>query len=252
MAELPEDPLADSNASLNSALEATAAILPWLAKPKKRRFAPELNTRWIAACQRLNLAWVERHGDGLSDFRPSVFALYSLSIEITDADCLRLGEALASATDRLEEAQTSRRVIAALSACIECLTEADGLEHPNFAERAQHFAQRLENCASANDDGERSAIIDRLFVAETLERLERMHDALAALPPDSETLLIETDELIQHAEHLALFGIVHSARKLIQTLNQAHIHQSLESETIRAHVLRQLTGLRQQTVTVNG
>ena len=143
-------------------------------------------------------------------------------------------------------------MIAALSACIECLTEADGLEHPNFAERAQHFAQRLENCASANDDGERSAIIDRLFVAETLERLERMHDALAALPPDSETLLIETDELIQHAEHLALFGIVHSARKLIQTLNQAHIHQSLESETIRAHVLRQLTGLRQQTVTVNG
>ena len=252
MAELPENELTDSNTQLSSALEATASILPWLAKPKKLRFAPELNTRWMAVCQRLSLAWTERHGDGLEDVRPSVFALYSLTLETADSDCLRLGEALASATDRLEEAQTSRHVIAALSACIECLSEADGLEHPNFAERAQHFAKRLENCATANDDGERSAIIDGLFVAETLERLERMHDALDALPPDSETLLIETDELIQHAEHLALYGIVHTARQFMQTLNQAHIHHSLESETIRAHALKQLTRLRQQTVTVNG
>lgn len=248
-----EGDLADNDAATAAALEATAAILPWLAKPQKLRFAPALNTRWMAACQRLSGAWAERHAGGLNDLRPAVFALYSLSLETADADCLRLGEALASATDRLDEGAAPPRIVAALTSCIECLAEADGLEHPSFVERAQHFAKRLEDCAaSAQGDNERSAVIDRLFVAETTERLERMQDALAALPPDGETLLIETDELIQHAEHLALFGIVHAARQLMKTLNQASLHNSLESETIRAHVLRQMEALNQLNAAVDG
>lgn len=248
-----EDALADNDSATASALEATAAILPWLAKPQKLRFAPALNARWMAACQRLHGAWAERHGAGLNDVRPAIFALYSISLETTDADCLRLGEALASAADRLDEGAAPPRIITALTSCIECLADKDGLEHPSFAERAEHFASRLAACAaSAQGDNERSTVIDRLFVAETRERLERMQDALAALPPDGETLLIETDELIQHAEHLALFGIVHAARQLMKTLNRASQHQSLESETIRAHVLRQLEALNQLNVAVDG
>ncbi len=247
-----EDDLADNDSATASALEATAAILPWLAKPQKLRFAPALNQRWVSSCQRLSSAWAGRHAEGLNDLRPAIFSLYSLSLETADTDCLRLGEALASATDRLDEETAPPRVIAALSACIECLVEADGLEHPSFIERARHFSKRLEDCAAcAQGDNERSAVIDRLFVAETGERLERMHDALAALPPDGETLLIETDELIQHAEHIALFGIVHAARQLMKTLNQANLHHSLESETIRAHVLRQLEALNQLNVAVD-
>ena len=235
-----------------SAMEATAAILPWLAKPQKLRFPPALNTRWIAACQRLHGAWADRHGADENDIRASVFALYSLTLETGDVDCLRLGEALASAIDCLEEKTVPPRLVAALSACSECLNENEGLEHPAFAERIQHFAARLEKCAAtAKEMDERSAVIDRLFVAETHERLERMHDALAALPPDGESLLIETSELVEHAEHLALFGIIHAARQLQRTLQQASTYNSLESETIRTHVLSQLAALAQLTDTVD-
>ena len=235
-----------------SAQEATAAILPWLATPQKLRFPPDLNTRWIAACQRLHCAWAERHSLGEDDIRPAVFALYSLTLESADVDCLRLGEALASAIDCLEAEAVPPRIVAALSACIECLSENGGLEHPAIAERIQHFAERLEKCAAtAKETGDRSAVIDRLFVAETHERLERMQDALAALPPDGESLLIEIAELIEHAEHLTLYGMIHAARKLQQTLQQASKHNSLESETIRAHVLAQLAALAQLTDTVD-
>ena len=235
-----------------SAQEATAAILPWLAKPQKLRFPPDLNTRWIAACQRLHCAWAERHSLCEDDIRPAIFALYSLTLESADVDCLRLGEALACAIDCLEAEAVPPRIVAALSACIECLIEDGGLEHPAFVERIQHFAERLEKCAAtAKQTSDRSAVIDRLFVAETHERLERMQDALAALPPDGAALLVETGELLEHAEHLALYGMIHAARRLEKTLLQASKHNSLESETIRAHVLSQLTALAQLTDTVD-
>jgi hypothetical protein len=252
MAEFPEEAFEESNDAVVSALEATAAILPWLAKPQKLRFPPALNAHWIAACQRLHCAWAERHSGGEDDIRPAVFVLYSLTLETGDVDCLRLGEALASAVDCLEAEAVPPRIVAALSACVECLSEVEGLEHPAFAERIQHFAERLEKCAaSAKELTDRSAVIDRLFVAETHERLERMQDALAALPPDTDSLLSETGELLEHAEHLALYGMIHATRRLLKTLQQASAHNSLESETIRAHVLSQITALAQLTDTVD-
>lgn len=246
MAENPEDHLEESRAALASTFEATAAILPWLAKPKSARFPPALNTRWIAACQRLKHTWSERHAEGEQDVRSAIFGLYELTLESADIECIRLGEALASATDCLDQGLPPSRIIAALSACIESLSEADGLEHPAFAERISHFATRLErSVAAAGEIGDRSSVIDRLFVAETHERLERMHDALAALPPDAYALLSETGELLQHAEHLALHGIVHATRKLLNALQLAGKHNSLESETIRTHILNQLATLAQ-------
>lgn len=252
MSEIPEERLEESSMAVASAQEATAAILPWLAKPQKLRFPPALNTRWIAACQYLHDAWTERHSAAEDNIRPAVFALYSLTLETGDIDCLHLGEALASAIDCFEEEAVSPHIVAALSACCECLIEGEGLEHPAFAERIQHFALRLEkSAATAKETNVRSTVIDRLFVAETHERLERMHDALAALPPDGKLLLIETGELIEHAEHLSLYGMIHAARQLLQTLQQASTHNSLESETIRAHVLSQLVALRKLTDTVD-
>ncbi len=245
----------DSAAGRSAAatLEATAAILPWLVKPQQPRFAPALNARWKLTCELLHQAWSERHDAGSSDLRAAVFALYNLSLETADSHCLRLGEALASVADRLDEGIATARLIAALSSCIDCLSEAEGLEHPLFIERAQHFSERLERAAAAPDsDNERSSIIDRLFIGEARERLERMRDALAALPPDGKTLRIETEELIQDAEQLSLFGIVHGARLLLKILHQASQHQSFESETIRNHVLRQIDALEQLTLAVDG
>lgn len=217
MTDIPEEDLEETRAALAPTLEATAAILPWVAKPRVLRFAKQLNERWIAGCSRLNAAWSARHEQGDEDIRPSIFALYAIALETADGDCLHLGEALASAADALEDGTPSARLLAALTATIECFAEADGLEHVLFGERARHFARRLENSLTTGDEP-RSAIVDRLFAGEAGERLERMHDALAALPPDAYALKLEAGELLQQAEHLELYGIVHLSRQLLQTL----------------------------------
>ena len=62
MADIPEDDLAESRAALAPTLDATAAILPWVAKARPARFDPKLNERWIAAGKRLYQAWSDRHG----------------------------------------------------------------------------------------------------------------------------------------------------------------------------------------------
>ena len=247
MADLPEPSLEDTRAALAPTLDATAAILPLLNRPKPPRFAPELNERWQAACQRLDKAWAERNGAGADDVRPAIFALFSIALECRDVDCLRLGEALASACDRLEADTVPARTIAALSACIECLNEAGGLEHAAFAERARHFAGRLE-ASAAPSVSERSAVLDQLFVGEANERIERLHDALDALPPDAYALKTEAQELAQQAEHLELWGIVHLARKIGNIVGS---HSNLEAETPRQQLLAVLHDLSLAIAAVN-
>ena len=181
MADIPEDDLEETRAALAPTLEATAAILPWVAKPKALRFDVKLNERWIEAGKRLAQSWSERHHAGSDDIRPAIFNVYAIALETADSDCLRLGEALACAADRLEETTPGSRLIAALSGAIECLNEPGGLEHEAFGERARHFAGRLEATANAGENPDRSTILDHLFVNEAREAIELMHEALAAL-----------------------------------------------------------------------
>ena len=214
MADIPEEDLEETRAALAPTLAATAAILPWVSKPRQLRFEAKLNARWVAAGKRLAAAWSDRHGAGAESIRPAIFSLYAIAIETADGDCLRLGEALASAADRLENESPSPRLIAAITGTIECLNEADGLEHEAFADRAQHFSMRLEAAASAPDNAERSVVLDRLFVDEAGEQIDLMRDALAALPPDSYALTTEAMKLAQQAELLELWGIMHLARQM--------------------------------------
>lgn len=215
-----EESLAETRAVLAPTLAATAEILPWLAKPHTPRFSPEINARWSSASKRLVIAWSERHRDGGADVRPAIFSLYAIALETADTDCLKLGEALASAADRLEERAPSVKLVAALSATIECLSESSGLEHEAFPERARHFAERLGNCmASASEGCERSAILDRIFVDEANEQIELMHDALAVLPPDAYALKSEASHMAQHAELIELWGVMHLARQLANKID---------------------------------
>lgn len=212
MAELPEEDLAATRAALAPTLDATAAILPWLGQAKPSRFPAALNQRWISAGQRLAGAWLDRYGPGGGELRPALFALYAVALDSADADCLRLGEALASAADRLDNGAPPR-LIAALSSAIETLNDPQGLEHEAFADRARHFAERLEQ-ATVAPDAVRSAVIDQLFIDEALERIDLMHDALAALPVDAYALAVESTGLAQQAEQVELWGIMHLARQL--------------------------------------
>lgn len=246
MTDIPEDELAVSRAAMAPTLAAVAAILPWLAKPQPLRFAPELNQRWIEACKGLANAWAERHGAGESAIRPAIFALYSVALESADIDCLRLGEALASAADQLEGCAPSPRLIAALAASIECLNDRAGLEHPTFPERASHFAQRLESMSLPGAvSSQRSLVLDRLFVVEANEYLERMLDALALLPPDAYALKSAAVELAQAAENLEFFGVMHLAREMAASMN-ARV-ADLDAEVSRSKVE---AGLRQLAETI--
>jgi len=250
MADIPEHELEETRAALAPTLEATAAILPWVAKPRQARFDDKLNERWMAAAKRLAQAWAERHGSGAEAVRPAIFGLYAIALETTDADCLRLGEALASAADQLEESAPAPRLIAALSAAIDCLSEADGLEHAAFAERASHFAGRLEAMARAPDANERSAVLDQLFVDEAHEQIQLMRDALAALPPDAYALSTESLKLAQQAELLEIWGVMHLASQLAETISR---HAAdLDNPPVRTQVENQLNGLASAIAAVNG
>lgn len=220
MDDIPEDDLEESRAALAPTLDATAALLPWVEKSRPPRFDPKLNERWVEASTTLEQAWSQRHGASADDVRPAVFKLYGIALETADSDCLRLGEALAGAADRLEEGNPSPRLIAALTATIECLDDPLGLEQEAFAERARHFAERLEKTASANDASQRSPLLDRLFVSEAHEQLELLRDALAALPPDAYVLTTEALKLAQDAESLEIWGVMHLARQFADSVTR--------------------------------
>jgi hypothetical protein len=220
MAALPRksfsaDELEGTRAALAPTLEAAAAILPWVKKPQPLRFPPELNTRWQAACQALAERWAERHQRGDTVIRPAIFSLLGIALESGDIDCLRFGETLASVADRLEAGAAGTRLVAAITATSEALQEANGLENSGFIGRIQHFTQRLESSLQpSNKPGERSDVLDNLFVHDSEERLERMREALLVLPIDVYALRLECQEMIEQAQEIDMFGIIHLGRQL--------------------------------------
>lgn len=241
MDDIPEDDLEESRAALAPTLDATAALLPWVEKSRPPRFDVKLNQRWIEASHRLEQAWSQRHGPGADDVRPAVFNLYTIALETADGDCLRLGEALAGAADRLEDEAPSPRLIAALTGTIECLRDAAGLEHNAFAERARHFAGRLETATAATELTQRSPVLDRLFVGEAHEQLELLRDALASLPPDAYVLTTEALKLAQDAETLEIWGVMHLARQFADAVTR-HANE-LDGHAAREQLLALLDTL---------
>lgn len=243
MGTIPEDELEETRAALAPTLHATAAILPWVAQAKTARFASELNDRWLATCRQLRADWSERQRLGTSALRPTIFALYGIALETQDADCLALGEAFASCADHFESTAPSPRVVAALSAALECFDDPAGLEHEAFGERAQHFAGRIADSLRAPPDL-RSPLIDRLFVDEALEQIDSMREALAALPVDAYALASEAVHLAQQAEQTELWGVMHLARQLgeqirlaADRLDDPAIHAGLDETVARLATL---------------
>lgn len=241
MADIPEDDLAESRAALAPTLDATAAILPWVAKPRPPRFDPAINERWIEACRALADSWPARQTAEMATLRPALFRLYGIALETADADCLYLGEALASAADHLEIGAPSARLVAALVATAECLNEPGGLENEGFSGRAVHCARRLETTMrNLATTGERSPVLDGLFCNEANERLDSMRDALAILPPDAYALACDAEWIAEQAEHLELFGVMHLARQLAKEI---HLASDLEETETRGRTESRLQQL---------
>ena len=247
-ADIPEEDLAETRAALAPTLAATAAILPWLTKERPPRFAAALNQRWIEAGRELARAWSTRSANAGGVVRPAVFALYGVALDSHDADCLALGEALASATDRLESGPPPAPLIAAMSAAIECLDEAAGLEHEAFALRARHFTRRLTAAVEQPVNHQRSSLIDHLFAAEVGERLQLMRDALNALPPDAVMLKSEATQIAEQAELIELFGLMDQARQLAGRINAT---TDLEHPATRAAIENDLTRISEGVAAID-
>lgn len=253
MADFPEKDLEETRAALAPTLEATAAILPWVAKPQPVRFPPELNKRWEGAAQALAELWAQRLKEGTDKIRSAIFSLLSIAVETRDIDCLALAEAMASAADRLEgDGELSPRIVAALTATIETLQEPGGLENVNFVSRAQHFTQRLEaSVAPSRKPGERSDVLDTLFVEDAQERLERMYESLAVLPIDVYALHTECLELVQQAEQIEMWGIYHMARQLESFVVQLSDASEATQDRARSEIEQRLDTLSNALAVVN-
>jgi len=215
MADLPDDDFEKTRSALAPTMDAMASILPWVGKSQAVRYPAELNKRWQSACRALADCWATRGRSDPAAIRPGIYTLLGIAIETGDADCLQLGEALASVADHLEHKPPGNRLSAALTASTEALLDEGGLENPLLAERLRHFSGRLDAAMRpSTKPGERSDVLDHLFVQDSDERLQRMHEALEVLPIDVYALELEASELIQHAEQIEMWGIYHLARQL--------------------------------------
>ncbi len=185
---VPRPPLA-------STLEATAAILPLLAREQEPRFKAEQRRGWDEAVAGLAEAWEARPA-GWQPLRRAVFRLLEGALALRHPAPLRLAEALASATDPLDTAPPGPRLLAALHATLELLREPGFLEHEALEERVAQLVPRLEA-----GDRDSSPALEALFLQEALEALEHLHLALEAVPPDSAALVAAAAQLRELADH---------------------------------------------------
>jgi hypothetical protein len=193
---------------LTATLEPTAAILPLLATPREPRFTTAQRGLWDNAVEALGIAWAKCGGamanedahERWAPLRQGVFRLLEGALALAHPAPLRLAEALAAATDNLESAPPSPRLLTALSACMELLQERGFLEHEALESLAQQLATRLER----RDEGPRSKHLDRLFAHEAAEEIEQLRLALEALPPDCAALAQTARRISQLADPLDL------------------------------------------------
>lgn len=252
MADFPDKDIEETRAALAPTLDAMASILPWVGKSQPVRFSPELNKRWQAACTTLAERWSARASDGPTAIRPAIFGLFPIAIESGEADCLLLCETLATVADHLEHNPPGSRLVAALSATCEALLDEGGLENPKLLIRTRHFAQRLnEALQPSSKPGERSDVLDRLFVQDAEERLAHMREALDVLPLDVVALEQESVELMQQAEQIDMWGIYHLARQLHNfALQLSDVSESVQDQAA-LDIARQLDLIEQALAAVD-
>ena len=116
--------------------------------------------------------------------------------------------------------------------------DPEGLEHPAFPERARTLAARLEKCGEPAINSVRSPTIDRLFLAEGVECVDRLHEAFEVLPADAYGAREAALHIAQAAEPLELDSIVNLAHRLALLLSpHAGNHHQLDADAVREEAL---------------
>lgn len=204
------DPLAPT-------LAATSSLLPLIARPREPRFTTRQRGKWDHAVHALTLAW-NTEPKAWSRLRRAIFKLLEGALDLRHPAPLRLAEALASATDGLEEfgQEIPSRRLSALAATLELIPEADFLEHDALEERVTQLVARLES----EESGPRSAAVNHLFKVEAADELETMRLAMEALPPDTEAIAEAACQLHGLAEPIDLLALALSAAYFADTITE--------------------------------
>jgi hypothetical protein len=206
----PRDPL-------TATLEATRAILPLVAHPREPRFSTAQRALWDNAVEAMSLAWNNCRAAPEADWSPlrqSLFKLLEGALALAHAAPLRLAEALAAATDTLDVAPPTARLLTTLDAALELLQEKDFLENDALATRVEQLAARLER----RDEGARSRPLDALFAREALEEISQMRHAQTVVPPDRDALAQSACRIRQLAEPLDLAPLTWATFRFAQVV----------------------------------
>jgi hypothetical protein len=209
----PRDPL-------TATLEPTSAILPLLSTPREPRFTTAQRSLWDNAVEALGIAWAKCSGapehEGWAQLRQGIFRLLEGALALSHPAPLHLAEALAAATDDLESAPPSPRLLTALAASMELLQEQGFLEHEALESLVQQLVTRLER----RDEGPRSRHLDTLFAHEAAEEIEQLRLALETLPPDCVALAQTARHIQQLADPLDLAPLALVAFRFAQSMER--------------------------------
>lgn len=230
---------------LGATLSVTAELLPLFAGSRPVRYSSEQVERWLGAARHCDDAWhhVGRHG--VAPVRHAATELVGVALELGDAACLRLAEALATAVGCAEDPawREDPDLRAAVAAGLELAIERDGPNLPAFDRRSRAIAERLARV----EDNLRTATAARrstdrhvLYADQARRHILAAQAALRASPPATASAL---DALAWFAEDHGA-GNVLAIRGLVVQLLQTRLLVTDDDEGIAA-LTRVCDALRQ-------
>ena len=136
---------------LGATLGVTAELLPLFAGAQPPRYSDEQVGRWRAAARHLDDAWHRLPREGVAPCRQAATALLAVALELGDAACLRLAEALATGIGCAEDPafRDEANLRAAMAAALELAAEREGPNLAAFDRRSRALAERMATTEEA-------------------------------------------------------------------------------------------------------
>ena len=187
---------------LGATLSVTAELLPLFAGSRPVRYGVEQVDRWLGAARHFDDAWHHMGRHGIAPVRHAATELVGVALELGDAACLRLAEALATAIGCAEDPawREDPDLRAAVAAGLELAVERDGPNLPAFDRRSRAIAERLARV----EDNLRTAMAARratdrhqLFADQARRHIIAAQAAIEARPP---AVAVALDALAWFAE----------------------------------------------------
>lgn len=173
---------------LGATLSVTAELLPLFAGSRPVRYGAEQVARWQGAARHFDDAWHLMGRHGIAPVRHAATELVGIALDLGDAACLRLAEALATAIGCAEDPawREDPELRAAVAAGLELAVERDGPNLPAFDRRSRTVAERLarvEDSLRAAMATRRASDRQQAFADEARRHVTAARAALQATPP---------------------------------------------------------------------